>query len=215
MLGREADVCSRSTLDPCEPLDVSDLPPSDPTAARDLAGVLTPDEAVLWSGRPDERHYTRTDMRLIGLGLFWTVVAGAAFVGFVITLLSDDYDGIAFGVRVAALAMAAAPFVLVAIYCLGGHVILRRRARRNTAYAVTSSRVLSRRPALAGVAGAVTLRELPLDRVADPLVEVVRRETGHVDIHDARSVEPPLRFDTVRGAEGVAQLVRDQRSDGT
>ena len=194
---------------------MSDLPPSDPTAARDLAGVLAPDETVLWSGRPDERHYTRTDMRLIGLGLFWTAVAGAGFVGFAITLLSDDYDGISFGARVAVLAIAAAPFILVAVYCLGGHVLLRRRARVNTAYAVTTSRVLTRRPALAGIAGPVVLRELPLDRLANPLVEVVRHATGSIDIHDVRNIEPPLRLDTVRGAEAIASLLRGQRNDGT
>lgn len=194
---------------------MSDLPPSDPGAARQLAGVLAPDETVLWAGRPDERHFTKPDGRLIGLGVFWTVVAGAAFVGFALTFLSDDYAGIALGARVALLALAAAPFAAVAVYCLGGHVAARHRERERTAYAVTARRVLAQRPAFAGVLGAPALRELPLDRAADPVVEVVRRETGSIEIHDARSVEPPVRFDTVRGAEAVAALVRAQRIAGT
>jgi hypothetical protein len=84
-----------------------------------------------------------------------------------------------------------------------------------TAYAVTARRVLALRPSVGGVVGTPSLRELPLDRVADPQVEGVRRETGHVDLNDATGVEPPIRFDTVRGAEGVARLIRDQRSAGT
>ena len=50
-------------------VSAADLPPTDPTAARDLAGVLGANEHVLWAGRPDERHYVRTDYRLIALGV--------------------------------------------------------------------------------------------------------------------------------------------------
>lgn len=194
---------------------MSDLPPSDPGAARDLARVLAPDEPVLWAGRPDERHFTKVDGRLVALGVFWTVVAGAGFTGFALTFFSDEYAGLSLAVRVLALALAAAPFAAVSVFCLGGHVALRHRTRARTAYAVTARRVLALRPGFGGVLGAPTLRELALDRTAEPSVETVRRETGTVEIHDASGVEPPVRFDTVRGAEGVAALIRAQRSAGT
>jgi hypothetical protein len=194
---------------------VADLPPTDPTAARDLAGALAPDESVLWAGRPDERHFTRADGRLIGLGVFWTVVSGAGFVGFALNFLTDEFAGIPLAARVAVLALTALPFAVVAVYCLGGHVMMRRRSRSRTAYAVTDRRVLALRPSLGGIAGPPLLRELPLDRVAEPQVEIVHRESGHVDVLDGRGVEAPVRFDTVRGAEAVAALIRGQRIDGT
>jgi hypothetical protein len=194
---------------------VSELPPTDPTAARDLAGVLAPDETVLWAGRPDERHFTRVDVRLIGLGVFWTAVSGAAFVGFALTFLSEEYAGIALGARIAVLALAAAPFAAVAVYCLGGHVAIRRRTRARTAYAITDRRVVASRPSLGGVAGPPLLREMPHDRAAEPRVEAVHRESGHVDVHDAKGVEAPVQFRCVRGAEAVARLVAGQRIDGT
>lgn len=156
---------------------VSDAPPSDPTAARDLAGALFPDETLLWAGRPDERRYTRTDGRLIALGAFWTVVAGAAFVGFALTFFSDEYAGIAFSVRVLLLALAALPFAAVSVFCLGGHVALRHTLRRRIAYAVTTRRVLVRRPATP-FGGPPVLRALPRDGLAEPVVEAEFRDAG-------------------------------------
>ncbi len=189
---------------------MSEEPRSDPAAARDLAAVLTPDETVLWAGRPDERRYVRVDPRLIALGVFWTVVAGAAFVGFSLTLFSDDFAGVSLGVRVALLAVAAAPFVAVSIYALGGHVAVRHRTRLRTAYAVTATRVLALRPALGGVLGRPALRELPRDRVATPVLEHLRHGTGSIDFHDGSHVLPPVRFESVRGAETIAALVGNQ-----
>jgi len=193
---------------------VNELPPSDPFAARDLAGILASDEQLLWAGRPDERRFARTDGRLIALGVFWTVVAGAAFVGFALTFLSDDYAGVARGVRVALLALGAAPFAAVSVYCLGGHVALRHHARVRTAYAVTATRVLALRPSLGGLAGPRTLRALPLARVAEPLLDAARHDTASIELHDAQHVHPPVRFDAVRGAAAVAALVRVRRGAG-
>jgi len=191
-----------------------DLPPSDPTAARDLASSLAPDEHLLWAGRPDERHYVRTDSRLIALGIFWVMVAGAGFYGFTITFLSDDYAGVAFGARVAMLLIAAAPFIAVAVFCLGGHVLVKRSQRLRRAYAVTTRRILAIRPALRLV-GPPTLRELPLEALGDVRVEVVRRETGSVEFHDTKSTMDAICFDTVRGAEAIAELARAQRTAST
>jgi len=175
---------------------------------------MEPGEHVLWAGRPDERHYTRTDQRLIGLGIFWVMVSGAGFYGFTITSLSDDYAGVAYGARVALLLIAAAPFIAVAVFCLGGHVLVKRGQRRRRAYAVTTRRILAIRPALRLV-GPPTLRELPIDALGDVRVETMRRETGSVEFHDTKSTMDPIRFDTVRGAEAIAQLARSQRTPST
>jgi len=89
------------------------LPPADPAAARDLAGALRPDEHVLWAGRPDERHYAKTDYRLIALGVFWVLVSGAGFWGFTVTTLSGEYAGVSVPARAALLLVAAAPCALI------------------------------------------------------------------------------------------------------
>jgi hypothetical protein len=189
-------------------------PASDPTAARDLAAALRPGEDILWAGRPDERHYARTDSRLIALGIFWVMVAGAGFWGFTATLLSDEYSGVAYGARIAMLLVFAAPFIAVALFCLGGHVVMKRRGRLRRAYAITTQRVLAVRPALR-IAGPPQLRELALDKIRDVRVEAVRRESGTVEFHAADASMDAIRFDTVRGAEGVAELARVQRTPST
>lgn len=190
------------------------LPPSDPTAARDLASALAPEEDVLWAGRPDQRHYVRTDYRLVALGVFWVMVAGAGFWGFTVTLLSDEYAGVALAARVVMLLVFAAPFVAVAVFCLGGHVVWKRRQRLRRAYAITTRRIFALRPALR-VAGQPQLRQLPLAGVADVRVEAVRGETGTIEFYAADASLDAIRFDTVRGADAVAELARSQRTAST
>ncbi len=182
-------------------------PPSDADAARLLAGALTPDENVLWAGRPDVRRTSRVDGRLVGLGLFWTAVAGAGFWGFTTTLLSAEYDGISTAARVVFLSVAAAPFVAVAAYCLGGHVWARRRRRARTAYAITTTRVLAATPAL-WFLGALRVRELARSSLGEVVVDAGRHDVGDVEFHDAGSASPPIAFQSVRGIEDVAALAR-------
>jgi hypothetical protein len=196
------------------PTAAAPIPPSDPSAARDLASALSPAEHVLWAGRPDERHYVRADPRLIVLGIFWVLVAGAGFWGFTITLLSAEYDGISHAARVVLLLLAAAPFIAVAVVCLGGHVVLKRRLRLRHAYAITTRRVLARRPAM-GVGGKPVLRELAFESLGDVRVETARRETGTIDFHSRSSAESTIQFETVRGAAAIAGLARERASQRT
>ncbi len=191
-----------------------DLPPADPAAARDFAGALRPDEHVLWAGRPDERHYARTDYRLIALGIFWVLVSGAGFWGFTITTLSDEYAGVSIAARAALLLVAAAPFIVVAAFCLGGHVVFKRRQRRRRAYAITTQRVLVIRPSMRLV-GPPSLLALSLKDVGDVRVESLRHETGSIEFHAANSAMDALHFDTVRGAEAIAALAQTQRTAST
>ncbi len=188
-------------------------PASDATAARAFAAVLEPGEHLLWAGRPDARRTTRVDGRLVGLGVFWTLVAGAGFYGFGTTALGDDFRGMPYALRALLLVVAAAPFVAVAAYCLGGHVVLRRRRRARTAYAVTTTRVLASEPAF-GSAGPARLRALARATLGAVQVEPERHGCGTLEFHDARGVEPSVMFRSIADAEAVAALARGT-PDGT
>ncbi len=188
----------------------SDLPPIDPDAARLAASALRPGEEIVWAGRPDERRTARRDPRLVGLGIFWSVLAGAAFYGFAVTLLSDEYGGLPIAVRIVALTVCAAPFLLAAVYMLGGHVSLRRRTRSRTGYVVTADRVLVTSPAL-GAFGRPRVRELDRDSIGR--VDVEEPACGGVadiTVTDATGRHPAVTLQLVRGAEVVAELLRAQ-----
>lgn len=136
-------------------------PPVDSRASVALASRLAPDETLLRAARPDDAHFARLRPRLVAAGLFWTLVAGAGFTGFAVTLLDPEYDGIATGARVVILALCALPFAVVAALALGGHVHVARRAARRTAYGLTDRRVLVVQPRLT-YAGPPVVRELSL-----------------------------------------------------
>ena len=184
-----------------------DHPVPDSAAAAQLAGVLAPDERVVWCGRPDARRTGRVDPRLIGLGVFWTAVSGAAFWGFWRTALSSDFDGLPAPVRAAAVALCALPFAAVAFYALGGHVLLRRRAREHTAFAVTDRRILAARPRLVWF-GRPHLRELPRNPPPRIALDEDRHDVGTLRFESPTSADPPVEFRDVRDAAAVAELVR-------
>lgn len=138
-------------------------------------------------------------------GLFWTVVAGAGFYGFAATWFSDEYAGIALGLRVAMMAVAATPFVGVAVWTLWAHAPLDALRARSTLYAVTDRRVLVVRP-FPWPWSSGRRRSLPLDR-AEFALDTHDVTGPGIEVRDRRQVEPSLEFVALAdAAERVEEL---------
>lgn len=170
---------------------MTDPSPVDPEAASRLRPWLAPDEELRWAAVPDADRCARLRPRLVVLGVFWSVVAGAGFYGFGATLLSSEYDGLPLAFRAVFLGLGALPFVLVAVVTLYLHVPLARRAARRRAYGVTDERVVAAGPVW-GWFGRTRARSLPVARALWEVSQDDPDESADVEVRDARSVEPPL-----------------------
>ena len=183
------------------------LPAPDPALARALKDDLLPGESVEWAAHPDPRHFARLRAHLVTLGVFWTVVAGVGFYGFGVTLLDAEYDGLSVGVRVLILLLSGAPFLVVSIVALGGHVPLFARIARRTVYGLTNQRLLLRGP-LWIYAGPIRTRGLSRTEIATVQCTPHRDNASTLEVHGSSSAEDPVRLRSVPDGAQVAGLLR-------
>jgi hypothetical protein len=185
----------------------SALPAPDPVAVARLSDAFREGEVVEWAACADVAAARRPSARLVVLGVVWLIVTGSAFTGFAFTLLGHEYDGVPRGVRIVLLSLAGAPFLLVGALGVFGHVPLRVRAARRTAFALTDERVVATAP-LFTLFGPPRLRGLAVARIGH--VELEFDDSGSpsefavVEIHDLRGVEPALRVGPVHCAAELA-----------
>lgn len=190
--------------------DSSDPARATPSAApvESLSPWTEPGEHAVWAGRPSAEALGRVRPRLILFGVFWTVVSGSGFYGFAATWFSDEFAGLGLGMRVAILAVGAAPFVLVALWTLGLHAPLAALKARSTLYGVTDRRVLVVRP-FPWPWSRGRCRSLALDR-AEFTVDHHDVTGAGIEVHDRRQIEPPLDFAALVDAEHWAQVLADR-----
>lgn len=93
---------------------------------------LTPDEYVVWSGRPGKGHLlTKYDIFMIPFSIIW---CGFAFFWEIGVLTSDA----PFSFK-----MWGIPFIGVGLHMVFGRFILKSYVRKETVYAITNKRVFS------------------------------------------------------------------------
>lgn len=109
------------------------------TAMRDykepsieLEANLAPGEKIVWRGKPVRGAFV---LRTWPLSIFGAVLLLAVVVYEYVVLTTDAPDF---------LALWSAPFVLAALYMVGGHFLLTAREWKNTEYMVTEKRLLVR-----------------------------------------------------------------------
>lgn len=94
---------------------------------------LAPGEAILWRGKPEKGHLlSGQDVILIPFSLLW---CGFAIFWFVTALMHTPLPFALFGV----------PFVCVGLYITVGRFFHIASVRKNTAYVITTQKVIRRR----------------------------------------------------------------------
>jgi len=92
---------------------------------------LAPGETILWRGKPEKGHLLNPgDIVMIPFSIFW---CGFAVFWFITAL------------QVGAFAMFGIPFVCVGLYLTIGRFIHTAWLRKNTAYVITSDKIIRRR----------------------------------------------------------------------
>jgi hypothetical protein len=108
-----------------------------------VAQELGPGERVLWSGKPDDRHWLYAeDLVLVPFSLLWGGFA-IFWEASVIASARSAHGGA--GARVF-FALWGVPFVLFGLYLIFGRLFTRRWLRRRSQYVLTDRRVLSFSP---------------------------------------------------------------------
>lgn len=98
-------------------------------------GLLAPDEAILWQGRPSAALHWRDAIRASGafgllfsaFAVFWIVMAASLIGG------AGDGPGFPFSM----FPLLGVPFLLVGLYMSVGHVIVDAHIRAHTWYTLT------------------------------------------------------------------------------
>ena len=91
---------------------------------------LTPDEYVIWDGRPGKEHLlTKQDVFLLPFGIIWNLFC--IIWESIVLLAPTDIIAKLWGI----------PFVCIGLYLTPGRFILKTYKRRKTVYAITNKRV--------------------------------------------------------------------------
>lgn len=115
---------------------------------------LAPGETILWRGRPERGHLLGPqDIFMIPFSIFW---CGFAVFWFVSAL------------QAGAFALFGIPFVCVGIYITVGRFFHTAWSRRNTAYVITTAKIIRRRGTQVDMLDAKTM----------PTVHVTARTDG-------------------------------------
>ena len=91
---------------------------------------LTPDEYVVWNGRPSKGHLlTKQDIYMIPFSIMWC--GFAIFWEISVLTHSSSFIGKLWGI----------PFVCIGLYIVFGRFIMKSYMRKETVYAITNKRI--------------------------------------------------------------------------